>query len=543
MSTSLATSFRCPIHHSPSTIAYAFNYNPYISIKIDGFFTEVQQNDYEKYYPVFPSNWTKIIGELYQEKGKQSLLFVFFIEANDKKFNNINEMYQEIETYFNSNINSGIKFKNDETNIKNDMLHNISLAVEWREKNSSLLLDDMLWFPKKYWKLNTTNWNDYIEQLNDIYNFVNNKSLNSLIKNDGIVISPFVPTIKKNFIKIKPINEMTIDLFCHRGKFYSKNRTDYTNIMRNYNPHNYKTGSVYRLAPDSNGYYYPICEREITKKPNPDTIIEDIIYKQKHYFNLLQLKNLYNDPWYKGLNKNSLNEVLPLFEFTQKVYLSIIDKMKNGLILDIGCGSMGRYYNLLKESKDLNLYVGLDIDLAKLHEAQTKIMFDLRFKYMLLDISYRWNRQQDKFGSIWNTYFHDVVKLNQKFDNIISIFSSQYANINKQTWNNYVNEINFRSKIGTKLFFMWIDYTKIKEEKQITKYYEYDKNMDVIKIMLPHRETHIEPKLGNEIIDSFVNKGWNIDNDMNNIIIPQINNEFSISSYIELINWISLIKS
>lgn len=38
-----------------------------------------------------------------------------------------------------------------------------------------------------------------------------------------------------------------------------------------------------------------------------------------------------------------------------------------------------------------------------------------------------------------------MVKLNQQFDNIISIFSSQYANVSKTTWNDYINEINFRS--------------------------------------------------------------------------------------------------
>jgi adenine-specific DNA-methyltransferase len=38
-----------------------------------------------------------------------------------------------------------------------------------------------------------------------------------------------------------------------------------------------------------------------------------------------------------------------------------------------------------------------------------------------------WKKQDETFKSIWNSYFKNMMNLNEKYDNIISIFSSQYA--------------------------------------------------------------------------------------------------------------------
>jgi hypothetical protein len=194
-------------------------------------------------------------------------------------------------------------------------------------------------------------------------------------------------------------------------------------------------------------------------------------------------------------------------------------------------------------------YVGLDLDLAKLHESQVKVKYDSRFKFVLGDISYRWNKFNERFNhNIWNTYYYNMVKLNQRFDNIISVFSSQYANTNSETWANYIGEINFRSKPGTRLFIMWIDSSKIVDTTK-SRFYSSDPESNILNINLPHRPPHSEPKLGS-IIDYFIGsesnplnpkKKWVIDRTIN-IDVPPINHEFEISQYMNLINWTVFVK-
>ena len=51
---SLNISFQCPVHHSPGALAHAFNYEPYITLKIDGIFKEIKLEEYNIFYPIFP---------------------------------------------------------------------------------------------------------------------------------------------------------------------------------------------------------------------------------------------------------------------------------------------------------------------------------------------------------------------------------------------------------------------------------------------------------------------------------------------------------
>jgi hypothetical protein len=208
-------------------------------------------------------------------------------------------------------------------------------------------------------------------------------------------------------------------------------------------------------------------------------------------------------------------------------------------------------------------YVGIDIDLAKMHESQVKVSYDQRFKFVLGDITSRWNKFNERFpNGIWDTYYYNMVKLNQKFDNIISVFSSQYANTDPETWANYVGEINFRSKPGTRLFIMWIDSSKINSDSEFFSWNEQTNTLDV---NLPHRPPHSEPGLGN-VTDYFVaassvgssvsassvgssdesnnilpKNRWVIDRTIN-IEVPEIDSELPISAYTRLINWIVLVK-
>jgi hypothetical protein len=201
-------------------------------------------------------------------------------------------------------------------------------------------------------------------------------------------------------------------------------------------------------------------------------------------------------------------------------------------------------------SRATTQYVGIDIDLAKLHEAQVKVRYDTRFKFVLGDMTCPFTLFNERFpNDIWNTYFYNMVKPNQTYDNIISIFSSQYANTTPKTWANYVDEINVRSKPGTRLFFMWIDCSKISKDSSKDTFYSYDSNTNSLQVSLPHKKEYSEPGLGT-FIDDFIgsdtkqlspNKKWVMDHTIN-IDVPTIDCELSISEYMKLINWVVLVK-
>ena len=65
-----------------------------------------------------------------------------------------------------------------------------------------------------------------------------------MIKHDGLVISPNIMSNKKSLVKLKPKNDLTIDLFFNGKRFFSYNRTDYSSIMAKYN---YKDYEFYHL--------------------------------------------------------------------------------------------------------------------------------------------------------------------------------------------------------------------------------------------------------------------------------------------------------
>lgn len=137
------------------------------------------------------------------------------------------------------------------------------------------------------------------------------------------------------------------------------------------------------------------------------------------------------------------------------------------------------------------------------------------------------------------------------------MFSSQYANTNPESWSNYVGEINFRAKSGTRLFFMWIDSSK-EESKLVSKpdsdsdsgsesrYYSFDSESNVLNVNLPHRPPHSEPGLGSfakHFIDPSIaaKMRWVIDRTVN-IDVPIIDQSLEISQYMKLINWLVLVK-
>lgn len=533
-------SFCAPVHHTPDLIAYSYTYQPYVSIKLDGLFHKVDNNNKINYYPIFPHDWIYIEGEYYEIDKDHILLYVFFIRTKSDNIKNLEEMSNIIDRQFmsltNFNINETYN-KNNKDKLENILFNNFNKSVEWSDLNKSN--KKIVWFPKKYCKINIISWNNYIDTLCNIFNFFEKSRIKKIIKHDGIIITPKYIKLINSIIKIKPKDEMTIDLLFNGTTFVSREGTSYSDIIIEKDISKYEVNSTYRLGPNKKNQFIVYAKREAWKKPNFDKSIINILYITYNYFKLKQLKDLYMSPWYGETNRTALHQVVPLFQYSQHIYNTIISKLNYGYILDIGCGSMGQYYKILDNSKVIQ-YIGFDIDLVKLYEAQYKTYFDEKYKFVLFNYGYSWDKQNKFFpNNIWKTYYKNLVNYNIIFDNIFSIFSAQYANETNKSWNHFIEEINKRTKSGSKFFIMWVDLDKIETN---SSYYELIDNKKQVIIKLPHREKHIEPTLSYTTIIKSLKDEWNINNKLSYVNILNINKALPIYDYIKIINWLVLEK-
>jgi SAM-dependent methyltransferase len=524
------TSLQTPIQATPSSIAWIFNENPVLSIKIDGIFwsADIEQkrkeymrfdsnkkmkykslskNDlnkiYSKFIPIIPKTWYNIQGE-YLEKERQLLIFYFEIEG--RKWINLEEMYNELEKYYSSI--TGFIFKKLE-NIGDDLILNLEQAKSnILNSNENNLIS---WFPKKYRSINTKNWNLYLDIIGNVFDKIRKKDVLILYPNDGLVISQNNIGNENNnnniAIKLKPKEELTIDLFYNGyGKFFSSDKILYNNLFNIDTLKNIKIKKgVYRCYPDKNKKYLVGSLREPGKKANPSYIIDLIVHLYIHYFDIRDLKdNLFN-PWYGNINTNKLKDVIPIFNYVQDEENNFISTFKPQRILDIGCGAGGNYVKKLANSNYFENYVGLDKDLVSLFKGRLKVFGDTRFKFLLMDINVPVNEQNEIFkNNLWNNVYEETYNKINNFDTVFCFFSLHYAASTINGWNSIINEINKKTTKNAIMGIFMIDSDLLKEQ---TEFYEKQKNKLIVN--LPHRPKHEEPLLSSKkVISSFNN--WNV---------------------------------
>jgi len=532
------TSFIYASNATPCALSNIYLHTPYISLKVDGIFMSIEKSEYNNFYPVFPPEWTKIEGEYYEFPNGYSILYLLYIEVNGVRKMRLEDMYNEIETYFLDQL-SGILhpyYDVDDDIIINRMYNNIDQSIMWLNQNID---NKMIWWPKKYFKLDTHSWNDYIDQLDYLFNSINSQKMLKLIKQDGLILTP-TKLLKNNLVKIKKRNDLSINLYFTGNNFCSKQKKSYTDLIE-INNIQLEKNTVYKCILNENGKYIPTYKK-INKKADNSYDIDITVYLYNNYFYLGQLKDQYVSPWFSKLITKGIDEIIPLLQYVDNINDSIIPYLNYGIVLDIGCGSMGRYTKHFVNSENLIKYIGFDIDLIKLNEAYVKVNYDKRFNYVLMDITNKWSKQNNCIlHDLWDTYYKNMINLDDKVDNIISIYSSQYANISSSKWLDYINDINNVSKSGTNLFIMWIDYTKIIAEKN-NKYVKYDNINNILTVNLPHRNQHVEFGLSEkEIIDSFDDK-WIINKTLMCKINKSNDTKEDITDYINLNNFIILTK-
>lgn len=579
-----ANLFRFPHHQSPELLADLFKNNPCVSIKIDGVFHRVS-GDRRNYFPPLPSDWRIVEGELF-EINNRKVLFVFnIVFARSQKFMNLMNIFDAASEAFRKNYDSYPSSKRISMNtdaIASDMKNDINFANKIFEDESRDHVDRIFWYPKKYWKLDTRSWNNYIDQVSQLFSFVHSPDILSLLKHDGLVLTPSRIPLKSSIMKLKPKHEMSIDLKwkCDenssknqnsKGQFLSSDNIDYTDIIHVDESFIGENNRVYRLYPQQFTMRFTVGEiREPFKKANSSPHVDEICYKIANYFEVSQLKDCFLTPWYADVIRDGIQSMVPLFLYTQtiqKYFISALcqrsllrDQCSNGCrVLDLGCGSVGQYESSLSDA--ISSFVGLDIDLAKLEQGSAKFNHNQKYSFILMDLTRPWNveNQNHTFpNKIWETYYwNKAQKYLEKapFDVILSIFASQYANKSQETWSSYVNEINCHSQKGTLFFIMWVDsdryYDAVQSKNNCYKNPYISVNAMVtnesrgtITVNLPHRSQHSEPSLGwHDMVNGFlVDKNWVVDSETSFENVETLFPNCDIGLYAELINWVVLRK-
>ena len=442
-------------HLTVEHLYYLLNNDCYLTFKADGIF---------KTYDEFN-------GICEYEKLNDGRELVFDYLTSENKSNTVLERLNEYCSLINFNIPEF-----DEITYEN-MEEIINKYINFY---SNIKLNKIFKF---YLKLKNEDRLKIISKLNDYFPEINYPT-------DGWVI---VPKDTRYSAKIKPFNQMTIDL-----KYKHRNFFDSNNNIYSIEGKNFKNNSIYRCYFKDNKWYSRE-ERKDKKYPNSKYIV-DLIQNQINFklnLNLIQNLNLYT-PYYSHLKYDS--EFNDFFNHIKNFTTEWLMECKNKTILDVGCGKNSSIL-LWKDISPKNI-IGLDIDPICIFKSCVSTNSN---NYIWFNINKNWNisEQINYFGKIWeSSQIFKIQNLYSKFDYIIFNFSIHYSD----NYKNLIKNINNFIKKGSKIKFNWIDY------KNVTC---FDINIDdnYVKIKLPWKnEYHSEPYFDyNNFSKELITNGWKLE--------------------------------
>ena len=320
--------------------------------------------------------------------------------------------------------------------------------------------------PKLYLKISNECKLDIFKKINNYFPEINYPT-------DGWVITPIEV---KYTAKVKPLNQMTIDLKYKNGNFFDSNNNVY--CVEGYN---LKNNSVYRCYFNNNKWI--AREKRPDKKfSNPKYII-DIIQNQINFKMNLDMLNISNNfnAYYSHVNVKHSDDIIDFFSHIKRFNIKWLSECKDKSILDIGCGKSSSILSWREiEPKKV---IGLDIDPVCIFKSNILTNSN---NYLWFNLDKEWNikSQMEHFGKIWEaTQMYKMNNFLQTFDFIIFNFSIHYSTDYELLIKNLIS----RSVKGTILKFNWIDYNKIDIFNVSIK----DTNVSV---KLPWKDNiHIEP--------------------------------------------------
>lgn len=198
--------------------------------------------------------------------------------------------------------------------------------------------------------------------------------LHNDVPNDGWIF--YITNINKGDeyypIKIKPSNELTVDLQYKSNNWYCSNNDVPLDIkVLNLKNITIEDGKIYKLLASYNNntvQYYVVSHRKDKIQPNRFKIFDDVtslckypdcydIYYSVHLYKTKQLNAYYNNKK-PAIDNNITNLLIFIKQITINNIKSISSQLTNKYVLDIGCGSCSVGYALDKNIK----YYGVDID-------------------------------------------------------------------------------------------------------------------------------------------------------------------------------------
>jgi SAM-dependent methyltransferase len=367
----------------------------------------------------FPDNpFEKELKAEYIEE--DDIYLVFDVNMNDS----IIDRYHHIRHYHPITNNTNLEYIHSPDDL-------IRLFTEERNRYENFLKNrnGINWYPKAAYMVIDI---DVIK--NYLYSFANSQYDNFICnsgKNDGLIITPLNGDRE---IKIKPRQQMTIDLLYKNKYFVDRNNIKYK-IKCDFKPIN---NIIYRCYPVNNQYE----ARDIRfdkKQPNSEIIVKTIMSLVKADYTCK------NKVYYTNYNHRT-QEWINIMKIHRKHIQTAINKMNIGYnVLDLGCGS-GK---LLSFNINYSGYIGIDYDTFVLNKAYNRFNGqNAIFNYM--DLAEQWNDTPN----IWMTMRP------KNYSNIYAISSLMHFNTHT-FWDN----IDKMSSIGTKFMFNLLNKKILDYEK------------------------------------------------------------------------------
>jgi len=400
---------------------------------------------------------------------------------------------------------------------------------------------DPIWYPKAAWLIKANQQLVYditriVTNLNDSsdYDFLINQTEFPI---DGYIVQPLDGSTEA---KIKPNNQMTVDLLFDGTKWLTREKRQITNM----NCKGIKLAKNIWRCYWVDGNWVPREIRWDKKIPNPNHVVD---YLTNYNQNKWQVDDVlkFGTSYYIGNNSDIGFHMVKTFQKQRAIQLNMFEQANcnmNSKWLDIGCGKG----NSIKNINHFNpsQYVGFDNDPYCVWESNLRHSSQFH-NFTLYDFSLKQDQSQ----------FVSTVKINDVFDYIVCNFVLHYAAKSKDTWNRWIEQINNRSKPGTIIFVNFMDYDKLVKVVDNNEFHLNDKS-DIklladselnhqicstwadIKFDWVHPEPIREPVVTKDtVVTEFSSNGWELQNEFH---LNDYTTKYSTFS--SIYTWLTLIK-
>lgn len=347
----------------------------------------------------------------------------------------------------------------------------------------------LYWWPKMFFELQYNNFTEYLELLKFFEKY---SDILGCFKNDGWILAHKDYLCNKDLFnerkvafKIKPRDLLTVDLLFKDNDWYYGTDQNLINLNSNHTLSIFKNdlednidSQVYRCYPIFENMtnenldgkligYNPREIREDRKHPNPEDIINSIIYQTNNYFKFDELYKLViksnSDYYHHGIDYEHIKN-----KYQNYNYKSIKSFVKDR-VLDLGGGHITKTESYLKPVSDnitTCISVDNDINLILDNIAKKEIYINKKTQLQVAFLDYTRNiKEYNKIESQLSIF--NYLNTNEKFDTITMMNSLNFALKTRQTLSIFMDYLDILSKQGTKLIIRWMDLDIFEEKHNI----------------------------------------------------------------------------